>query len=260
MAKYQGQYREELDTAEEEIVEPTPSNIENAEKPFEEASFKKRYGDLRRHMQQQMTSKDDEMEALKVALGQATKKQIKFPKTDSEVADWVKKYPDVAKIIDTIAQRRVVEGQRATEANHSSRVKAIEEKLGKESAEKELFALHPDFDEIRTDSSFHDWVAEQPKMIADSLYKNNTDAKAAARSLDLYKQDKGIKTKRKANNASAAKSVGRTASSAPSSKNSTFSETQVDKMSAVEYEKNEDAILKSIQNGTFDYDLTGAAR
>ena len=107
MAKYQGQYREELDTAEEEIVEPTPSNIENTEKPFEEASFKKRYGDLRRHMQQQMTSKDDEMEALKVALGQATKKQIKFPKTDSEVADWVKKYPDVAKIIDTIAQRRV---------------------------------------------------------------------------------------------------------------------------------------------------------
>lgn len=258
MAKYEGQYREELDS--DDIPEMTVPDPKDGSKPFEENTFKKRYGDLRRHMQQQMSGKDAEIAKLQEALGQATRKQIKFPKSDSEVAEWVEKYPDVAKIIDTIAQRRVIEGQRTLEKRHGTRVAALEQKLEREAAQKELQLLHPDFDVIRQDPKFHDWVALQPSNISDALYKNNTDAKAAARAIDLYKQDQGIKSKRKADRASAAQSVGRTTTSAPNTRNARFSESSVEKMSAVEYEKNEEAIQKSIREGTFEYDLSGGAR
>lgn len=258
MAKYEGQYRDTLDDS--EMIQQDVPQTPEGDKPFEETSFKKRYGDLRRHMQSQMSGKDKEIDELRSHLSQATQKQIKFPKSDSEVAEWVKKYPDVAKIIDSIAQRRVVEGQRTLERRHGDRVNAIEAKLSKETAEKELKALHPDFDQIRTDSRFHDWVALQPSNISDALYKNNTDARAAARAIDLYKADAGIKSRRKADNASAARAVGRTSASAPNSRNSRFSESQVEKMSAAEYERSEDAIQKSIREGTFDYDLSGGAR
>jgi hypothetical protein len=34
----------------------------------------------------------------------------------------------------------------------------------------------------------------------------------------------------------------------------------IEKMSTTDYEKNEEAIMASIRNGTFEYDQTGAAR
>ena len=59
-------------------------------------------------------------------------------------------------------------------------------------AERELLSIHPDFEEIRNDPSFHDWADEQPDYIQKALYDNETDAKAAARAIDLYKADKGL--------------------------------------------------------------------
>ena len=61
------------------------------------------------------------------------------------------------------------------------RVAESEAKLNREKAEKELRRFHPDFDQIRTDPKFHDWVAMQPASIQDALYKNNQDAATAAR-------------------------------------------------------------------------------
>jgi hypothetical protein len=39
-----------------------------------------------------------------------------------------------------------------------------------------------------------------------------------------------------------------------------FSETQVSQMSDKEFDNNEEAISESMRNGTFSYDLSGAAR
>ena len=72
----------------------------------EEETFKKSYGDLRRHSQQLMQQKDQELANKKAQLDTAAKGQIKFPKTDDEIEQWSKKYPDVAKIVDTIASKR----------------------------------------------------------------------------------------------------------------------------------------------------------
>jgi hypothetical protein len=126
-------------------------------------------------------------------------------------------------------------------------------------AEQQLVQVHPDFHDIRQDQSFHDWVAIQPQNIQDSLYKNNTDARAAARAIDLYKSDTG---KRKpTSKKSAAQAVGRTSSSAPASTGKMkFSESQISKMSDKDFEKHEEAISESLRSGTFSYDLSGAAR
>jgi hypothetical protein len=68
--------------------------------------WEKRYGDLRRHTQQQMIQKDQKIQEISSQLDTAAKGQIKFPKTDQEIEVWSNKYPEVAKIVDTIARKR----------------------------------------------------------------------------------------------------------------------------------------------------------
>jgi hypothetical protein len=65
------------------------------------------------------------------------------------------------------------------------RLSRMETKLTRMEAEQELNRAHSDFAEIRQDPAFHEWVELQPANIQDSLYKNNTDARAAARAIDL---------------------------------------------------------------------------
>ncbi len=234
------------------------AQTQEAEPDKPEDGWEKRYGDLRRHTQQQMQQKDHEIAEVKRQLDSAAKGQIKFPKSDEEVDTWSKKYPEVAKIVDTIARKRANEALEEGEKRLEG-LKQLETKLTRKEAEQELMHMHPDFSEIRQKRDFHDWVALQPQYIQDALYKNNTDAKAASRAIDLYKADIG-KTKR-SNPKNAASSVGRTANSAPpTGGKARFSESQVSKMSIDEYEKNEDAILDSMRSGNFLYDLSGGAR
>ncbi len=259
MAKYRGGYRDDLDTVEKPYSEEMVQEAQPAPTDNDEASFKKRYGDLRRHMQNQMSTKDRELQEMKSQLESATKQQIRFPKSEKEVADWMKKYPDVASIIDTIAQKRSLEALAMGEKKMES-LKKLETSITREKAEMALKRLHPDFDRIRQDPSFHDWAGKQPKWIQDALYKNANDPVSAARAIDLYKADKGIKRTRATSN-DAAKSVGRTSGSAPASGGrARFTESQVSKMSSADYEKNEAAILESIKRGDFQYDMSGGAR
>jgi len=234
------------------------NQVEAEPQDSEEASFKKRYGDLRRHTQSQIQQKDQELAQLKHQLETAAKGQIKFPKTDEEIDQWSKKYPDVAKIVDTIARKRANEALEEGE-KRLGHLKDLEKKLTRKEAEQQLMKLHPDFGDIRQDPAFHEWVTMQPTYIQDALYKNNTDAVAAARAIDLYKADKG---KKRTGTRSAAQSVGRTsaATPAPTGGKQRFSESQVAKMTDRKYDKYEDAILDSMRTGNFVYDVSGAAR
>jgi hypothetical protein len=257
MAKYQNAYRQEENVGTDTTYSQDVAVAEANGPDSEDATFKKRYGDLRRHMQQSMAQKDQELAQMRAQLDSATRKQIKFPKTEQEVAEWAARYPDVAKIIDTIAQKRAQEVLQVGEQK-LQRVQQLELQLARDKAEAQLIKLHPDFNEIREDSAFHDWVAQQPQWVQDSLYKNQTDAMAAARAIDLYKSDTKKKPVRKS---AAANSVGRTSSSiAPNTGRAKFRESQVERMSAQEYEQNEAAIMAAIQEGSFEYDLTGSAR
>ena len=255
MARYQKDYGDELQESPEEVIAQEATPTANPE----EETFKKRYGDLRRHMQQQMAERDKEIQQMKNQLNDATKKQIKFPKSEEEVDEWSKKYPDVAKIIDTIAQKRVQEVYDVAKTEMQD-LRKQQDSIKTEKAMMQLMKMHPDFSKIRASQEFHDWVSEQPKYVQDALYRNNTDAKAAARAIDLYKSDKGIRKVKPKSTASAAQSVSRSGVASPSKGRATFTESQVQRMTAAEYEKNEDAITEAISKGLFEYDVSGAAR
>jgi len=221
----------------------------------EEESYKKRYQDIQRHIQTVRNESEEKVNGMQKQLDAATKKQIKFPKTDAEVEAWSARYPDVAKIVDTIARKRanevLAEGEKRLE-----KVEKFEKNLNKKGAEQDLMQIHPDFAQIRSDPAFHEWVAMQPSALQDSVYKNNTDAKWASRTIDLYKSDTG----KKSSSRTAAQSVGRTSKSAPSTNRATFSESGVSKMSAHDFAQNEEAINDAIRSGKFSYDMSGAAR
>ena len=255
MAKYKRAEEVEID---EQTYSQELGQTQEAAPDKPEDGWEKRYGDLRRHTQQQMQQKDREVAEIKRQLDTAAKGQIKFPKTDEEIDIWSNKYPEVAKIVDTIARKRaneaLAEGEKRLEG-----LKQLETKLTRKEAEQALMKMHPDFHEIRQKREFHDWVVMQPQNMQDALYKNNTDAKAAARAIDLYKADMG-KAKR-SNPKTAASSVGRTSASVPTTGGKPrFTESQVERMSAAEYDKYEAAILEAQRDKRFVYDLSGGAR
>jgi hypothetical protein len=230
----------------------------------EEKSFKKRYGDLRRHTQKQQVDMQKQLDDLRSQLEQSTTQQIRLPKSEEELEQWTREFPEVAKIVETIAMKKVKE-QNATIEERFKALDQREAETAKEKAESELLRLHPDFDKIREQDEFHDWVEAQPKWIQSALYENENDAVSAARAIDLYKADKGITTSkrtRKSDDKEAASSVtsSRKAGLDASNEQGTFSESQVERMSAVEYERNQEAIVAAIQSGKFIYDKSGSAR
>ena len=242
----------------EEVEEPKEAEPKNAE----ERSFKKRYGDLRRHQQTKEKEYEDRINALEQQLGEATKAEFKLPKSDEDLDKWASTYPDVAAIVETIAIKKAKEQS----ADLEKRVQVIDEMretAAREKAEAELIKLHPDFSDIRDSDDFHEWADEQPKWVQDALYENDQDAKSAARAIDLYKSDRGIGKKKSATSKDAARSVGtRNERSKPQSDASgnAVRESDVQKMSAVEYEKKSDEIMEAIRTGNFIYDLSGSAR
>ena len=244
----------EVEEPEEKEAEPTSA---------EEKTFKKRYSDLRRHQQKQAEELKKEIESLKTQLSVAAQKEMKLPKSDEDIEQWAEEYPDVAKIVETIAIKKAKEQNAALE----QRMKAIDDmqqSATKEKAEAELMRLHPDFDEIRDSDDFHMWADEQPKWVQDALYENDSDARSAARAIDLYKVDRGITSEKKSKKdkgAAEAVSTKRERNTPQADETSTYlKESQVQAMSPQEYEKHSDEIMEAIRSGKFVYDVSGSAR
>jgi len=239
-----------------DVSEAEPTNAE-------ERTFKKRYGDLRRHTQDKEKEFQKQLDDLKSQLEGATKKEMKLPKSDEDIEAWATEYPDVAKIVETIAMKKAKEQSLELE----DRIKKIDERDAnsvKEKAEVELLKIHPDFSDIRDSDDFHDWADAQPKWVQDALYENDNDARSAARAIDLYKSDKGIgKSTKEKSDKGAAMDVG--TKSTKSKVDATDSgkkilESSVQKMSAQQYEKQADIIMEAIRSGNFVYDVSGSAR
>ena len=73
--------KEQRGEVEQEATEPEEAEPTNAE----EKTFKKRYSDLRRHQQKQAEDFKKEIDALKSQLNDATKKEMKLPKSDEDI-------------------------------------------------------------------------------------------------------------------------------------------------------------------------------
>ena len=263
--------QQRMDDDEAELAELKLQNEDKAEEveeelpdTAEERSFKKRYGDLRRHQQEQKSDFEEQIKSLKGELKSSSTGDMELPSTEDEIAEWAEKYPQVANIMQTMALK-AAKDQSETLSTRMQEIDEMQNNANKSKAEAQLLKIHPDFEEIRAEDAFHDWVDTQPKWVQDSLYHNEADATSAARAIDLYKLDAGITKKKKgkkSDSRSAAQDVTTSGSTTPTegSSEQQYVESDVAAMSMAEYEEHQDGIAKAMRSGNFVYDVSGKAR
>jgi len=225
----------------------------------EERTYKKRYDDIRK-LQSNTAA---ELKAIKAQLENAKEQGIvRPPKSDEDIQAWADKYPDVAAIVETIAEKKAQEKFSVAE----DRLRQIDEMSEEANRSKSMDVIrdsHSDFDDLKESDEFHDWAGEQPKWVQDALYENQDDPRSVVRVIDLYKGDKGLDTKsRKKSTKEAASAVVTKRSTKPSQADTevTFTESQIGRMSMKDFEKHQDAIMEAQRTGKFVYDLSGGAR
>ena len=225
---YRGKYREEVykdeDDDAEETVEAQEADPQNEATPQNEANdsfveskkedshdYKKRYDDLKRHYDEKVNEFKGEIETLRKTMTERAAEMprgVTPPKTLEELEEFKERYPDVFEVVQTVSSMQT-ETQVAKLREELGSIKEREQELEKQKAYEELLRLQPDFNEIKADEKFLAWLEEQPTSISDGIYKNNKNARWAARVITLYKADTGL-TKKKAKSATAAEAVTQT--------------------------------------------------
>ena len=238
--KLEAEQRGEEDTEEQqpekEASEEKEADTEVKEETLsaEEKSFKKRYGDLRRHMQDKEKEWDEKFKTFERRL---EKESIVPPKSDEDIEEWSKEYPDVAGIVETIAAKKAQEMFSKAEARMQEFDK-IQTEAERTKAETVIRKSHEDFDDLRASAS-------------------------VVRVIDLFKVDKGLtKTAKKAKAKDAASTVTKRTKTQVDVEdaNDVIRESEVARMSNKEFEEHSDEINKAIRSGKFVYDVSGKAR
>ena len=240
----------------EEVTPEVEATEDDSNLSAEEKSFKKRYGDLRRHMQQKEKEWEDKLSA--TPSGQS----IAPPKSEEDIEQWARKYPDVAGIVETIATKKAQELFAKAE-DRLSQLDEIQYEADRKTSEARISEVHSDFSNLRESDEFHGWADQQPKWVRDALYENMDDPDSVIRVIDLYKIDNGHTAQaKKANTRAAAKPIGRGSRTKvdPTEGGATIRESDVSKMSSKEFEAREEEIAKAMRTGKFVYDLSGSAR
>ena len=192
-------------TASEDTATENAATPEERPVNAEEKVFKKRYDDLKRHYDSTLGKHKDEVSKLKTQIEEKAE-SFKLPKSKEEIEAWRTKYPDVYDVISTIASTRADEKSKQVQTKMKD-LETAQANVAKDKAEVELSKLHPDFNDIRADDKFHEWVATQDSTIQGWLYDNTSNARLAARAIDLYKMDAGMSKKSKVDKTEASKSV-----------------------------------------------------
>ena len=210
-------------------------------------------------MQQKEKEWDEKLENLQKA---SAKAGIIPPKSDEDIEEWAKEYPDVAGIVETIAAKKAQEMFDKAD----TRLKQLDEahaEAHRVKSENEIRKSHSDFDDLREADEFHDWADAQPKWVKDALYENADDPASVVRVIDLYKSDKGLtKEAKKASKKAAASPVARRSKAEVdvADSSNTIRESEVAKMTDKEFEERADEINKAMRTGKFVYDVSGNAR
>jgi len=250
---------DESNTEQEETQAQSEASEDDSNLSREEKSFKKRYGDLRRHMNEKENEWKEKFSALEKRMAG---ENIVPPKSNEDIEEWAKKYPDVAGIVETIAAKKAQEMFSKAE-NRLKELDQAHAEASRVKAENAIRKSHSDFDELRASDDFHDWADAQPKWVQDALYENADDPASVVRVIDLYKGDKGLtNTAKKAKAKDAASTVTRRSKTQVdvADANDAIRESDVAKMSDREFEERSDEINKAIRSGKFIYDVSGNAR
>ena len=237
-------------TATEESKEESDEKKPKEDHPVgvEDAVFKKRYDDLKRHYDETISKHKDEVLKLRKEKEAVASKPI-F-KSKEELEEWRRDYPDM---YDSVMQMTTEASMKAKEEMQEEllQIKKQQTALARDRAEVELAKKHPDFKEIRDSSDFHDWASVQDSTIQSWLYDNTDNPKSAARAIDLYKYDRGLSDKKVKYDAKkeAAKAVSKTKPSETPSDKKTWKWAEIQKMKPDVYAKFEEEIDKAHREG-----------
>jgi len=269
---YRGRYRDDVyKDDDDEVVEAEDPSKEEATpeaqeddsfaKPQEgsETDYKKRYDDLKKHYDSKLDEWKQEREDLmktRQAGEDSGIAEAELPKTPDELEAFKKKYPDVYAIVETVSSLQA-ENRLKSLKSEVETLKGREKELKVQSAYKELLNAHPDFQQLKTDEKFLNWLDEQPQSISDGIYKNNTDAKWASRVLDLYKADTGVKKVSKPKGADPAAVVAKSAAKdvvgEANPEKKVWKASEIGKMKPWEFEKMEQELDAARAEGRIDY-------
>ena len=242
--------KENETTATEESKEELDEEKPKEDRPVgvEDAVFKKRYDDLKRHYDETISKHKDEVLKLKKEKEMISSKPI-F-KSKEELEEWRKDYPDMYDSVMQITTDATIKTKQEMEEQLLD-IKKQQTKLARDKAEVDLAKKHPDFKDIRESSDFHDWASVQDSTVQSWLYDNTDNPNAAARAIDLYKYDRGLSTKKVNYDAKkeAAKVVSKTKPSETPSEKKTWKWAEIQKMKPEVYSKFEEEIDKAHKEG-----------
>ena len=246
----------EANSKQEETTETKEANTEAEEETLsaEERTYKKRYSDLRKHLNKQ----SEEIKELKAQMENASSEDLRPPKSKEEIEAWSKKNPEAAAILKSFAKAEAEKTDKEVQE-----LKELNKQTQRIKSENAIRKMHPDFDELRESDDFHNWANEQPKWVQDALYENQDDPRSVVRVIDLFKVDNGMdikSTKRTTKEAASQVRTKRTTKIDGEGVSGKILESQVQKMSAKEYEARSEDIMKAIQERNFVYDISGGAR
>ena len=237
-------------TATEESKEESDETKPKEDHPVgvEDAVFKKRYDDLKRHYDETVNKHKDELLKLKKEKEAIASKPI-F-KSKEELEEWRRDYPDM---YDSVMQMTTEATMKAKQEMQEEllQIKKQQTALARDRAEVELAKKHPDFKDIRDSADFHEWASVQDSTVQSWLYDNTDNPKSAARAIDLYKYDRGLSTKKLNYDAKkeAAKAVSKTKVSETPSEKKTWKWAEIQKMKPDVYAKFEEEIDKAHREG-----------
>ena len=218
--------------------------------PYKKPDYKKRYDDLKKHYDNKLNEFKHREEEL---INQVQQPEYKAPKSEEELEQFKKDYPDVYEVVETVAHLQSESKAKVLE-ERLSKLQEREQQLIRQDAEKRLNERHPDFEDIRNSDDFHTWAKEQPDSIQKWIYSNADDADLASRALDLFKKDFGIeptktKSSSKPTRKSAADMVSTKTTTVEPKQEKVWSEREIAALSMAEFDKYEKEISDAMQEG-----------
>ena len=260
--------REEAEMEEVEAYEQEEEVMAVEPVTVEEAMWKKRYADLRRHSEQIKAEAKAEAEALKSRYEQLARGQVKLPKSEEDVVEWMGKYPEFAGILETIVSKRVEDGTRDAK-RRLAELETKQQELTVQEAVMKLKKRHPDFDELRNSEDFWAWLDKQSGRDKAAILED-LDVDNAAFVLDKYKsQKKKVKT-RDEDDTNFEKEAAKVVRSGRGTQEISddfgdylFSESQIERESKRNprwFDANEEKIMDAMRKGKIYMDITGGAR
>lgn len=265
MVKYRNP-REIAELEADKVEEVHDNLMKEPAKTVEEETWKKRYGDQRRYLDQIRSESNGKIAELEAKLDQALRGQIKAPKSKDEIESWAKEFPEFAGILEGLVQDRIEKATRSTK-DELSRIQEQQKNIDLEKAKLELKQIHPDFDSLVNDENFHAWLQGQDDEFQRAIY-SELNVRKAAFVISMYKSETGTKSKVDEGDdprevAKVAKRSKTTFEPVEDYGDFEFSESQIEKESKKNprwFDQNEDKIMSALRRGKVLMDISGGAR